>query len=58
MIDKIYKRCKIVPLENENGIITAIYITKRGIEYQVRYFLNGEAKHEYFFEHELEFINE
>lgn len=53
----INKPCEIMPFENLKGIILAIYITKKGVEYQVRYYLNGEQKTEYFFDWEI-VINE
>lgn len=40
----INKPCIIIPFENLQGIITAIFINKKGVEYQVRYYLNGEQK--------------
>jgi len=51
----IEKSCKIIPFENLTGTIIGIYITKKGIEYQVRYYSNFEQKTEYFFEWELRF---
>jgi hypothetical protein len=33
--------------------VIAIFITKHGIEYQVRYFNNSKVEIEYFFEEEL-----
>lgn len=49
----INKPCKIKPFENLDGIIIAIFITKKGVEYQVRYYLNGEQKTDYFFDWEI-----
>lgn len=49
----INKECKIKPLELK-GIIIALYITKKGVEYQVRYYWNGEQKTEYFFDWEID----
>ena len=40
------------------GIIIAIFIGNLGVQYQVRYFYNGDAKEVYFFEHELEKVEE
>lgn len=53
LIDLIEKSCKIIPFENLTGTIIGIYITKKGIEYQVRYYSNFEQKTEYFFGWEL-----
>ena len=35
------------------GRVIAIYVSETGIQYQVRYFDNGEAKTVYFYEEEL-----
>ena len=44
-----YRSCEIIPFEKLKGTIIAVFITKKGVEYQVRYYLNGEQKTEYFF---------
>ena len=55
----IYKKCKILPFENLDGVIIAINQSKKGTELQVRYFLNGEYKLEWFFDFDIEMdINE
>lgn len=46
--------CKIMPFENLKGIIIGVYITKKGIEYEVRYYMNGEQKTNYFFDWEID----
>lgn len=46
-------RVKIHPVEWEGRVI-AVFYSRRGMEYQVRYFHNGKAELEYFFEDELE----
>lgn len=38
---------------NSKGTVVAVYISDTGIQYNVRYFYNGEAKTVYFFEKEL-----
>ncbi len=43
---------KIVPL-NRNGRIVAIWFGDNGLQYNVRYFDNAEAKTVYFYENEL-----
>ncbi len=48
--------CKIKPFEDLDGIIIAVFITKKGVEYQVRYYLNGEQKTDYFFDWEIKDI--
>jgi hypothetical protein len=45
-------KVKIVPL-NCDGIILSIWIVRSGITYETRYFLNGELKTTYFYDHEL-----
>lgn len=54
MQDLIGKQVTIKPLEDLKGILLGIVISKMGIEYQVRYFLNGTAYSEYFFDWEIE----
>lgn len=54
----INKCCIIKPLENLYGVITAVFITKKGIEFQVRYFLNGKSECEYFFDWEIQVLEE
>jgi hypothetical protein len=36
-----------------SGFISSIWFTEAGLKYEVRYFLNGEAKSVYFYEREL-----
>lgn len=52
--DLIYKDCIIIPFENLEGKIIAITQSKRGTEFEVRYFLGGEYKVECFFDFDLE----
>lgn len=47
--------CEILPMEKLEGRVLAIVISRQGIEYQVRYILNGDCKTEYFFEDEVRF---
>ena len=51
--DVINHDCEIKPFEYLKGTIIAIFITKKGIEYQVRYYMNGEQKTDYFFDWEI-----
>jgi hypothetical protein len=53
----LFNSCTIKPLEIK-GIIVGIYITTKGTEYQVRYYWNGEQKTEYFFDFEIEVLND
>ena len=54
----VYKKCKILPFENLDGVIIAMNQSKEGTELQVRYFLNGEYKKEWFFDFDIELVNE
>lgn len=51
----LYKDCFIVPFERLPEKIVAINISKKGVEYQVRYYLNGEYKLEWLFDFDLDF---
>lgn len=46
-------KIKIKELDRE-GRVHSIWFTKHGIEFQVRYFYNGEIKEVYFYEDEIE----
>ena len=50
----IFKPVKIIPLEHLEGVIVAMNQSKKGTELQVRYFLNGEHRLEWFFDFDLE----
>lgn len=50
----IYKPCVIKPFENLQGVIVGLNQSKKGTELQVRYFLNGEYKLEWFFDFDIE----
>ena len=53
LLEKILeKECYIKPFEMK-GTIIGIYMSKKGIEYQVRYYINAEQKTEYFFGWEI-----
>lgn len=53
----IFKDCIIKPFENLEGKIVALNQSKKGTELQVRYYLNGEYKLEWFFDFDIELIN-
>lgn len=53
----LFRRCLIIPLENYRGIITSICANNRGFEFQVRYYIDGEQKTEWFYDFEIEVIN-
>ena len=52
--DLLYKDCKIIPFENLNGKIISVCYSKKGVELQVRYFLNGDYKQDWFFDFDIE----
>lgn len=52
--DLIYKDCKIVPFENQAGKIISVCYSKKGVELQVRYYMNGEHKLDWFFDFDIE----
>lgn len=57
-INKIlFKPCKIKPFEDLEGVIVALNQSKKGTELQVRYFLHGEHKIEWFFDFDIERVN-
>jgi hypothetical protein len=53
----IGNKVKIIPL-GRDGKVISIWITAKGITYEVRYFDNAEAKNIYFYSDELEFVQE
>ena len=48
----------IEPLNNIKGRIKAIWVTKHGIEIDVRYVLGEKVDHDYFFEDEIKKVKE
>lgn len=48
---------KILPIE-KNGIVKGMLFDETGIQYYIRYFINGESKQSYFYREELEFLSE
>ena len=53
----LFKPCHIIPFEYLEGVITALNQSKKGTELQVRYFLNGEYKTDWFFDFDIEMGN-
>ena len=49
----IYKPCFIKPLDNLEGVIIALNQSKKGTELQIRYFINGEHRIEWFFDFDI-----
>lgn len=43
-----------IPELETYGRVVSIWVQQCGIQYEVRYFLNGEAKNVFFFENEIE----
>ena len=52
--DILFKECIIKPLEYQEGLITAIKFNKCDIEIQVRYFIQGHAIYQWFFDFDIE----
>jgi len=52
----IGNRVKIPDLET-NGVVISIWITAKGVKYEVRYFANSEPKEVYFYSEELKLID-
>ena len=52
-VKSLYSEVQIKPLENLKGTLLAVCLNKYGIEYQVRYYMNGEQKTEWFLEQEI-----
>ena len=52
----LYREVLIKPLDDLKGRLLAICMNKYGFEYQVRYYLNGEQKTEWFLEQEITLI--
>jgi len=42
-----------IPELSQSGVITSIFIGDSGVQYNVRYFLNGDAKTVYMYDHEI-----
>jgi len=56
MIDNIGKQVKIIPLDNSKGRVLSVWTDGGDYQYNVRYYVNGEAKSCYFIPEELEFV--
>lgn len=52
---ELEQRVRIKELDIQ-GVIKAVFMARRGWEYEVRYFHEGKAELVYFFEEELELI--
>ena len=46
-----------IPVLGYFGVVRSIWIVARGIQIEVRYFHNGDAKEVYFYESELEKVD-
>lgn len=54
--DVLFKTVKIPDLENQRGMIVSVFVGEFGVQYNVRYFINGEVKTVYMFDNELQEI--
>ena len=50
----LFKPCKIKPFEDLEGVIIGLNQSRKGTELQVRYFLNGDYKTDWFFDFDIE----
>lgn len=50
----LFKSVKIPALEKQHGMIVSVFVGEMGVQYNVRYFLNGEVKTVYMFDHEIQ----
>lgn len=50
----LYQDCKIKPLENQGGVITGIGLFHTGLQFKVRYFIDGQYKEEWFYDFDIE----
>ena len=50
----LYQYCKIIPLENQEGVITGIGMFYTGLQFKVRYFIDGQYKEEWFYDFDVE----
>ncbi len=51
----LYKECEITPLENQSGMVTAIGLYATGLQFRVRYFIDGQYKEEWFYPFDIEY---
>lgn len=49
----LFKKCKIEPLENLDGTITAICFSPKALEIQVRYYIDGKQETSWFYDFEI-----
>jgi len=49
----VFCPCKIKPLEDLGGVITSVNISSHGIEYKVRYYLDGKQNNDWFQDFEI-----
>ena len=50
----INDKVRITEIEKTFGRVVSIWITSTGIQYEVKYYIEGKVQKEYFFEDELE----
>lgn len=51
----LYQECEITALEDQSGVITAIGLFHTGLQFKVRYFIDGQYKEEWFYDFDIEF---
>lgn len=49
-------RVRIIALEKIIGVVVSIWFSNIGLQYEVRYFFNGESKQIYLFDFEIEAV--
>lgn len=50
----LWQDCKITPLENQPGKITGISLFHTGLQFKVRYFIDGQYKEDWFYSFDIE----
>lgn len=50
----LWQDCSIVPLENQPGKITGISMFHTGLQFKVRYFIDGQYKEDWFYSFDIE----
>lgn len=50
----LFQDCRIIPLENQPGKITGIGLFHTGLQFKVRYFIDGQYKEDWFYDFDIE----
>lgn len=56
--DLFLRKAKIVPFEDIEGVITTLSYGIGGLQLNVRYYLDGQQKEDWFFPEELELLDD